>query len=84
MTPAELGCAERRTQQRWYEFVRAEHQGASMQVLEHLYCIYMLEVEEYNRAVYEHEQREKYAHREKHEKHASNPPPSVIGSFFGS
>lgn len=82
MTPAELGCAKRRTEQRWYELVRAEQQGASMQMLEHLYCVYMLEVEEYNRAVYEYEQREKY--EKQREAYASNPPPSAIGSFFGS
>ena len=49
MTPAELACVERRTEQKWYELVTAEQQGASMQVLERLYGLYMLAVEEYNR-----------------------------------
>jgi hypothetical protein len=51
MTPAELECAERRTKQKWYELVRAEEQGASMQVLERLHGLYMLAVEEYNRCL---------------------------------
>ncbi len=34
--------------QKWYDLVMAEQQGASMQVLERMYNLYMLAVEEYN------------------------------------
>ncbi len=79
MTPAELACAARRTEQRWYELVRAEQQGASVQALEHLYGLYMLAVEEYNRAVLEQERQ-----AVQQAQNAPSPRPSVIGSFFGS
>ena len=77
MTPAELACAARRTEQKWYELVMAEQQGASMQALERLYGQYMLAVEEYNRATLAQGQREPV-------QDAVNPRPSAIGSFSGS
>ncbi len=77
MTPAELACAARRTEQKWYELVMAEQQGASMQVLEHLYSQYMLAVEEYNRASLAQGRQESV-------QDAVNPRPSAIGSFSGS
>jgi hypothetical protein len=46
----------------------AEQQGASMQVLEHLFRVYMLAVEEYNCAAHTDRQHEM---GEKSEKHAS-------------
>ena len=79
MTPAELACAARRTEQKWYELVMAEQQGASMQALERLYGQYMLAVEEYNRA--ELAQGQQDAQRVQD---AVNPRPSAIGSFSGS
>lgn len=45
----ELEYAEKRMQQKWYELVTAEQQGASMQVLERMYQTYLLAVDEYNR-----------------------------------
>ena len=51
MISKELEYAERRMQQKWYDLVMAEQQGASVQTLERLYTAYMLAVEEYNRCV---------------------------------
>lgn len=51
MTATKLEYAEKRMQQKWYELVQAEEQGASQQALERLYSAYMLRVEEYNRCV---------------------------------
>ncbi|GCE19243.1 hypothetical protein [Dictyobacter kobayashii] len=48
MTPAELEHAHQRMQQRWYELVQAEQQGASTHELERLYDRYMRSVEVYN------------------------------------
>jgi hypothetical protein len=48
-----LEYAERRMQQKWYDLVTAEQQGATVQVLERLYTAYMLAVEQYNRCVAE-------------------------------
>jgi hypothetical protein len=47
----ELEYAEQRMQQKWYELVMAEQQGASQQQLERLYNSYMLAVEDYNRCL---------------------------------
>jgi hypothetical protein len=55
MTSQELEYAERRIQQKWYDLVMAEQQGATVQVLERLYTAYTLAVEEYNRCVGEHQ-----------------------------
>jgi hypothetical protein len=41
--------AQQRVDQKWHEFVLAEQQGASQQVLERKYNGYMLAVEELNR-----------------------------------
>ncbi len=79
MTPAELACAERRTEQKWYELVMAEQQGASRQALECLYGQYMLAVEEYNRAVLERGRQDAQPVQD-----MVNPRPSAIGSFSGS
>ena len=79
MTPAELTCAARRTEQMWYELVMAEQQGASVQALEGLYGQYMLAVEEYNRAVLAQERQDAQRVQD-----AANPRPSAIGSFSGS
>lgn len=49
MTPKELEFAERRMQQKWYDLVMAEQQGASLPVLENMYNSYILAVEVYNR-----------------------------------
>ena len=48
-----LEYAERRMQQKWYDLVTAEQQGATVQVLERLYTAYVLAVEQYNRCVEE-------------------------------
>jgi hypothetical protein len=48
MTEIERTYAEQRMQQKWYELVLAEQQGASQQQLERLYNSYMLAVEDYN------------------------------------
>ena len=53
MASKELEYAERRMQQKWYDLVTAEQQGAAAQVLERLYTAYMLAVEKYNRCVEE-------------------------------
>ena len=53
MASKELAYAERRMQQKWYDLVTAEQQGAAVQVLERLYTAYMLAVEQYNRCVEE-------------------------------
>jgi hypothetical protein len=45
--------AEQRMQQKWYDLVMAEQQGASQQQLERLYNSYILAVEDYNRRVAE-------------------------------
>ncbi len=49
VTPLEN--AEQRMQQRWYDLVMAEQQGASTQVLERMYNAYIKAVDEYNRLV---------------------------------
>lgn len=51
MISEELEYAQRRMQQKWYDLVMAEQQGASVQTLERLYTAYMLAVEEYNRSI---------------------------------
>jgi phage-related baseplate assembly protein len=55
MTPAQLQYAEQRMQQKWYELVMAEQQGAAIPALERMYNAYVLAMEEYNRcsAVYQ-------------------------------
>lgn len=49
MSPAELEHAHQCMQQRWYELVQAEQQGAPVRDLERLYEKYMRSVEVYNR-----------------------------------
>ncbi len=49
MTPAQLQYAEQRMQQKWYELVMAEQQGAAIPALERMYNAYVLAMEEYNR-----------------------------------
>ena len=46
-----LEDAEQRMQQKWYELVQADLQGAPALTLERLYNAYMLAVESYNRCV---------------------------------
>ncbi|GAC1632819.1 MAG: hypothetical protein NVS4B9_25200 [Ktedonobacteraceae bacterium] len=82
MTLAELECAERCMQQKWYELVRAEQQGAPRRALERLYSLYMLAVEEYNRCSMVYEQ-ELDGQGGRQVQNVLNPPPSAIGSFFG-
>ncbi len=53
MASKKLEPAERRMQQKWYDLVTAEQQGATAQMLERLYTAYMLTVEQYNRCVEE-------------------------------
>jgi hypothetical protein len=57
MTPAQLQNAEQRMQQKWYELVMAEQQGAAIPALERMYNAYVLAMEEYNRcsSVYQDE-----------------------------
>lgn len=49
MIPAELEHAHQVMEQRWYELVQAEQQGASVQDLERRYERYLRAVEDYNR-----------------------------------
>lgn len=49
MAATQLERAEQRMQQRWYDLVMAEQNGAIVPVLERLYTFYILAVEEYNR-----------------------------------
>ena len=49
MAATQLERAGQRMQQRWYDLVKAEQNGAAVPVLERLYTFYMLAVEEYNR-----------------------------------
>ncbi len=58
MTSAELERVEMRMKKKWHELVVAEQQGASMPVLERMYNMYMLAVEEYNRCRAELQQEE--------------------------
>ena len=51
MPATPLENAEQRMQQRWYDLVMAEQQGASTQVLERMYNAYIKAVDEYNRLV---------------------------------
>ena len=55
MTLAQLEHAQKRMQQKWYDLVMAEQQGASVQVLERMYNSYVLAMEEYNRCTAEHQ-----------------------------
>ncbi len=55
MTLAQLEHAQKRMQQKWYDLVMAEQQGASIQVLERMYNSYVLAMEEYNRCSTEHQ-----------------------------
>ena len=55
MTLAQLEHAQKRMQQKWYDLVMAEQQGASIQVLERMYNSYVLAMEEYNRCSAEHQ-----------------------------
>lgn len=48
MTATPLEYAEKRMQQRWYELVKAEQDGASTPVLERMYNAYIRAVDEYN------------------------------------
>jgi hypothetical protein len=60
MTPAQLQYAEQRMQQKWYELVMAEQQGAAIPALERMYNAYVLAMEEYNRcsSLYQEESQE--------------------------
>ncbi len=49
MISKEIEYAERRMQQKWYDFVMAEQRGCEIPVLERMYSAYMLAVEEFNR-----------------------------------
>ncbi|GCE26869.1 hypothetical protein KDA_23530 [Dictyobacter alpinus] len=49
MTPAELERAHQSIEQKWYELVQAEQQGASVQDLERKYEKYLRAVDDYNR-----------------------------------
>ena len=49
----ELEYAQRRMQQKWYDLVTAEQQGATVPLLERLYTAYILAVEQYNRCIEE-------------------------------
>ena len=51
----QLNYAEKRMQQKWYELVMAEQQGAAVSVLERMYSAYVLAMEEYNRCAAEQE-----------------------------
>lgn len=51
----QLNYAEKRMQQKWYELVMAEQQGATVSVLERMYSAYVLAMEEYNRCAAEQE-----------------------------
>lgn len=51
----QLDYAEKRMQQKWYELVMAEQQGAAMPTLERMYSAYVLAMEEYNRYTAEQE-----------------------------
>lgn len=48
MSRTQLERAEERMEQKWYDFVMADQQGAPTPNLERLYTSYMLAVEEYN------------------------------------
>ncbi len=54
-TLAKLEYAEKRVQQKWYDLVMAEQQGASEKVLERMYHSYILALEEYNRCSSEYQ-----------------------------
>ena len=67
MTSTPLAHAEKRMQQRWYELVMAEQNGAAEQVLERMYNAYIRAVDEYNRrlaAVQSHATSEETQHTE--------------------
>jgi len=49
MTQTDLERAQKAMQQQWYDLVMAEQEGSSLDELEHLYDIYILLAEEYNR-----------------------------------
>lgn len=51
----QLDYAEKRMQQKWYELVMAEQQGAAIPTLERMYSSYVLAMEEYNRCAAEQE-----------------------------
>ncbi len=51
----QLNYAEKRMQQKWYELVMAEQQGAAVPVLERMYSAYVLAMEEYNRCTEQQE-----------------------------
>jgi hypothetical protein len=77
MTSAELEQLERRMKQKWHELVLAEQQGASIQVLERMYNMYMLAVEEYNRCSNDH-QHEEPAHATMLQEQALDAPPAPL------
>jgi hypothetical protein len=60
MTLAQLEHAQKRMQQKWYELAMAEQRGVAVAVLERMYNVYVLAMEEYNRcsAEYQREQRD--------------------------
>lgn len=63
MSRVQLERAEERMEQKWYDFVTADQQGAATPNLERLYNAYMLAVEEYNhcREVSEQQQQQQDA-----------------------
>jgi hypothetical protein len=48
MTVTQVEHAGQRMQQQWHDLVMAEQAGAPLEVLEHMYDLYILLVEEYN------------------------------------
>lgn len=57
MASKELEFAEKRMQQKWYDLVMAEQQGAAVQVLERMYNSYVLAVEVYNHCLADEQRR---------------------------
>lgn len=69
MTLTELENAEKRMLQQWRELIRAEEEGASLEVLEQMYDTYILLAEEHN-GCFEEYQREQQGKQEKEDEEA--------------
>lgn len=48
MTEAQITSVEQRMQQQWHDLVMAEQAGKPLEILEQMYDLYILFVEEYN------------------------------------
>jgi len=72
MTGIQVERALQRMQQQWHDLVMAEQAGAPLEVLEQMYNLYILLVEEYNACSAAYQQPKEHRHTSGAAPHAKN------------